>query len=274
MNYYYNAIQVALDSLNIVIKPQFGLIIGSGLGAILEGTKIMQRISYKDIEGFPRSTAPTHHGELLVVLFNATPVLVFNGRLHLYEGLSAHDVAMPVYLSKLLGIEQLFLTNAAGSLNPDFNVGDVMLMTDHINFTGHNPVVGLNDEWFGSRFPDMSQPYSLALRKKLLVCASELGIELREGVYAGVMGPSLETSAERRMMRLSGCDAVGMSTVLEVIAANHCGIEVAALSAVTNSATGGEDQQPDSIEAVLIAAQNAAHIMRPLLHSCVADLVV
>src|SRR5690606_35250153 len=168
------------------------------------------------------------------------------GRLHLYEGWAAQDIALAVHLLKALGAGRLIVTNAAGALNPDLEPGEVMLIEDHLNFTGVNPLTGPNDERLGLRFPDLSRAYDPCLRAGALRAAAAAGVSLRRGVYAGVAGPSLEPSAERRFFRAAGADAVGMSTVIEVIAAAHAGLPVLGLSAITNSAAGAPDQAPDT----------------------------
>ena len=171
---------------------------------------------------------------------------------------------MLTYTLRALGCETLIITNASGGLNPAFTPGEIMLLNDHINLTGHNPLIG-QDEQLGIRFPDMSEPYDKSLIEKTLGIAAELNLRVHQGVYAGVTGPSLETSAERRMLRVLGADAVGMSTVLEVIAANHCGLRVLTMAAITNMATGDENQQPDTLEDVLANAMVAAQGMREIL---------
>lgn len=272
MNSYYSQLQQALDSINLMMKPRIAMIIGSGLAALLSDAKIVQRIPYHDIEGFPRTSAPSHKGELLLALFAGCPVLVFNGRVHLYEGKSAQDVVLPVYLASLLGIDKLIITNAAGGLNADFAVGDVMVCADHINLTGVDPTTGLNDDWLGSRFTDMSQAYCSELRDKWQAVCARASVSTHTGIYCGVHGPALETSAERRMMRLMGADAVGMSTVLETIAANHSGIKVIALSAITNMALGDENQQADTIDDVIAGASLAAEAMARVLHDYMVEI--
>lgn len=176
------------------------------------------------------------------------------GRLHLYEGWSPRDIALAVYLLKQLGANTLVVTNASGGLNADYAAGDVMLVEDHLNFTGESPLIGPNDEAIGLRFPDQSQLYDPDLRRLAIEAADRAGIELKRGIYCGLKGPELETSAERRFFRMAGGDAVGMSTVMEVIAANHSGMRVLGLSAVANAATGGPEQQPDTIESVVAGA--------------------
>jgi purine-nucleoside phosphorylase len=222
-------------------------------------------IPYAEIAGFPVPTAPGHAGRLVAGTLHGHPVALMQGRLHLYEGWSARDVALPVYLLKALGAERLVVTNAAGALNPDLGCCDVMLIEDHLNFTGANPLAGPNDDALGLRFPDLSRAYDPALRAAALAAAGAAGVPLRRGVYAGVAGPSLETSAERRFMRAAGADAVGMSTVIEVIAAAHAGLPVLGLSAITNAAAGGPEQQPDTIEAVLANAAVAGRRIAALL---------
>jgi len=204
-------------------------------------------------------------------LFGRRAVLM-QGRLHLYEGWAAADIALAVRLLGRLGARRLIVTNAAGALSPDFAPGDVMLIEDHLNFTGVNPLTGPNDDRVGLRFPDMSRAYDPDLRAAALRAAAGSGVTLRRGIYAGVAGPSLETSAERRFLRAAGADAVGMSTVVEVIAAVHAGLRVVGLSAIANAATGGPEQQPDTIEAVLAHAAMAGEKIARLLERLVPEL--
>jgi len=192
-------------------------------------------------------------------------LLIANGRLHIYEGLPAQAAVKPVYIMRACGLETLITTNAAGALNEHFKVAQMMVIDDHINHTGLNPLIGFNDERLGVRFPDMSQAYSSQLSARWQVAAKACDITVQNGVYIGVTGPSLETSAERRFFKAAGADAVGMSTVLEVIAAKHCGLDVLGLSAITNMATGGPEQQVDSIEAVITSAQRVAENIAQIL---------
>lgn len=231
------------------------LILGSGLGGIANKVDDATVIPYGDIADFPVSTAPGHAGQLVFGTLGNLRVVMMEGRLHLYEGWQARDIALAVRLLRKLGAESLIVTNAAGGLNPDYKATDVMLIEDHINMTGHNPLVGPDDGSIGVRFPDMLNAYDPTLRGHIKRIAKDQVIELHSGIYAGVLGPSLETSAERRYLRSTGADAVGMSTVMEVIAATHSGMRVLGLSAITNMATGGPDQAPDTIEEVL---ENAA----------------
>ncbi|MET3926779.1 purine-nucleoside phosphorylase [Devosia sp. 2618] len=245
------------------------IVLGSGLGHLADAVVNPTFISYGEIAGFPVSTAPGHKGQLVIGdLFGRRTVLM-QGRVHLYEGWAPQDVAQVIYLLGKLGPKQLIVTNAAGALNPDYRPGDVMLIEDHLNFTGLNPLTGPNDDAIGVRFPDLSRAYDPALQCVTIKAAEEAGVSLRQGIYVGVAGPSLETSAERRYYRATGADAVGMSTVLEVVAAAHIRLPVIGLSAITNEATGGPDQQPDTIEEVLanaaIAGKKIGAVLAKLL---------
>lgn len=245
------------------------IVLGSGLGHLADAVVNPTFIPYGEIAGFPVSTAPGHKGQLVIGdLFGRRTVLM-QGRVHLYEGWAPQDVAQVIYLLGKLGPKQLIVTNAAGAVNPDYRPGDVMLIEDHLNFTGLNPLTGPNDEAIGVRFPDLSRAYDPALRGITIKAAEAAGISLRKGIYVGVAGPSLETSAERRYYRSTGADAVGMSTVLEVVAAAHIRLPVIGLSAITNEATGGPDQQPDTIEEVLanaaIAGKKIGAVLAKLL---------
>ncbi len=241
------------------------IMLGSGLGQLADRVEDAVTIPYGEVEGFPVSTAPGHKGAFVIGNLEGLRVIMMQGRLHLYEGWSPRDIALAVYLLKRLGAQTLIVTNAAGSLNPDYEPGDVMLIEDHMNFTGLNPLVGPNDDEIGLRFPDMSRAYDPDLLELTRKAADAAGIAVRQGIYAGVLGPSLETSAERRYYRASGSDAVGMSTVTEVIAAGHASLPVIGLSAITNRATGGPDQQPDTIEEVFANAEIAGRKIEAIL---------
>jgi len=219
-------------------RPEIGLILGSGLGVLAEAMKGATAIPYREIPHFPVSTVAGHAGELVVGEAAGRPVLLMNGRFHLYEGYPAQSVAFPVRVMKALGVHTLVVTNAAGGINTTFQPGDLMLIEDHLNLTGQNPLVGPNDESIGPRFPDMSEAYSARLRELARAVAEQQGLRLVSGVYAGLLGPSYETPAEIRMLRALGADAVGMSTVTEVIAARHAGLEVAGISCISNMAAG------------------------------------
>lgn len=219
-------------------RPVVGMVLGSGLGAVVDRIEDRVVIPYDAIPEFPSSTVAGHAGRLVVGRLGGVAVTVLEGRFHLYEGASAEDVAFGVRLLAWSGIQSLLLTNAAGAVNPDLAPGQLVRITDHLNLTGANPLTGPNDDRRGPRFPDMSEPYDARLGGLLDTCASRLTIPLGHGVYAGLAGPSYETPAEVRMLRTLGADLVGMSTVLEVIAARHAGLRVAALSLVTNLGAG------------------------------------
>jgi purine-nucleoside phosphorylase len=241
------------------------LVLGSGLGHLADAVEDAAVIPYGEIAGFPAATAPSHAGRLVVGSLHGARVAIAQGRFHLYEGHPARDVALPVYLLRALGAERLIITNAAGALNASFEPGQVMLIDDHINLTGANPLIGPEEPALGLRFPDMSRAYDPLLRAATLEASEAAGVTLRRGIYVGIAGPSLETSAERRFFASAGGDAIGMSTVIEVIAANHAGMAVLGLSAITNAATGGPDQAPDTIEEVLANAARAGEKIARLL---------
>jgi purine-nucleoside phosphorylase len=220
------------------LVPEIGLILGSGLGAAADRMEQAVAIPYENIPHFPVSTVEGHAGELCIGVIEGRPAVMMKGRFHLYEGYDAASVSFPVRVMKELGVRTLLVTNAAGGINTSFKPGDLMLIEDHINLTGRNPLVGINDPEQGPRFPDMSEAYSRKLRRLAEQTAREKGIVLQKGVYVGVLGPSYETPAEIRMMRALGADAVGMSTVAEVIAAKHIGLDVLGISCISNMASG------------------------------------
>lgn len=223
-------------------KPEIGLILGSGLGAIADQIEDAEYYNYSEIPNFPISTVEGHAGKLVIGNFQGKQVVAMQGRFHFYEGYEMNDVTFPVRVMKLLGVKTLIVTNAAGAVNADFNPGDLMLITDHINLSGRNPLMGKNLDDFGPRFPDMSNAYDKDLRNKVKEIANNIGITLQEGVYAMFSGPTYETPAEVRMARILGGDAVGMSTAPEVVVANHCGLKVIGVSCMTNMAAGILDQ--------------------------------
>lgn len=220
------------------VAPDVALILGSGLSDLAHAIEDSHEIEYADLPGFPVSTVSGHAGRFVFGRLEGREVVAMQGRIHVYEGYPPETVVFPARLMLSLGAETLIVTNAAGGVNPDFEVGDIMLISDHINFTGCNPLVGINDPALGDRFPDMSRAYDEGLRGAARAVASELGVGIQEGVYAGVLGPSYETPAEVRMLRTVGADAVGMSTVVEVIAAVHMGARVLGVSAISNPAAG------------------------------------
>jgi purine-nucleoside phosphorylase len=230
------------------IRPEIGLILGSGLGVLGDELEDAVTIPYEDIPHFPISTVEGHAGELLIGKLQGRSVVLMRGRFHMYEGYEPERTALPVRVMKELGVTTLLVTNAAGGVNLEYKPGNLMLISDHINLTGRNPLVGPNDNALGLRFPDMSDAYSRRLRKIAKDTAAELGVSVQEGVYVGLLGPNYETPAEIRMLRTLGVDAVGMSTVSEVIVARHSGIEVLGISCISNMAAGILDQPLSHIE--------------------------
>lgn len=230
--------------------PEIGLILGSGLGVLADEIENPVKIPYGDIPEFPVSTVEGHAGQLVIGNLGGKTVLAMQGRFHFYEGYPMEKVTFPVRVMKQLGIETLIVTNAAGSVNESFKPGDLMIINDHINMMGTNPLIGPNDERFGPRFPDMSEAYNKELRVKAREIATSLGIDVKEGVYIGNSGPAYETPAEVRMARILGGDAVGMSTVPEVIVARHCGMKVLGISCLTNMAAGILDQPLSHTEVI------------------------
>ncbi|MNB96235.1 Purine nucleoside phosphorylase 1 [compost metagenome] len=218
--------------------PDIGLILGSGLGILADLIKDGISIPYHDIPHFPVSTVEGHEGELLIGTIEGRKVVMMKGRFHMYEGYGPETTAFPVRVMKELGVKSLLVTNAAGGVNTGYTPGDLMLLTDHLNLTGRNPLIGPNDPELGVRFPDMSEPYSRRLLQAARDVAKEQNFTFREGVYAGLLGPTYETPAEIVMLRRLGADAVGMSTVSETIVARHAGIEVLGISCITNMAAG------------------------------------
>ncbi|EHS56632.1 purine-nucleoside phosphorylase [Paenibacillus kribbensis] len=220
------------------IRPEIGLILGSGLGILADLIQDGISIPYQEIPHFPVSTVEGHEGELLLGTIEGRAVVMMKGRFHMYEGYGPQLTAFPVRVMKQLGIQSLLVTNAAGGVNTSYQAGDLMVISDHLNLTGQNPLIGPNDAGLGVRFPDMSEAYSRRLREIAKQTAAKQGFSLQEGVYAGLLGPNYETPAEIVMLRTLGADAVGMSTVSEVIVARHAGIEVLGFSCITNMAAG------------------------------------
>ena len=230
------------------LRPRIALVLGSGLGAFADELDGVTRIPYEKIPGVPRSTAVGHAGRLVIGKAGGIVVAAMQGRVHSYEGYSPKEVVFPMRVFKRMGIRSAILTNAAGGINLEFKQGALVVIRDHINLQGSNPLVGPNDDRFGPRFPDMTQAYWMSYREVALTEAKRLGIEAREGVYAALSGPSYETPAEIRYLRTIGADLVGMSTVPEVIVARHMGIRVLGISCVTNMAAGILDQPIDHAE--------------------------
>ncbi|MCE5169657.1 purine-nucleoside phosphorylase [Paenibacillus profundus] len=240
----YDHIQdaAAYIKTRIDATPDIGLILGSGLGILADLVENPVTIPYQDIPHFPQSTVEGHAGELLIGQIEGRTVVMMKGRFHMYEGYGPELTAFPVRVMKAIGVEKLLVTNAAGGINTAFQPGDLMLIQDHLNMTGCNPLIGPNDNRLGVRFPDMSTAYSPRLRQLAKEIAGEQQCSLQEGVYVGLLGPNYETPAEIRMFRTLGGDAVGMSTVSEVIVAKHTGMEVLGISCISNMAAGILDQ--------------------------------
>lgn len=255
----------------INIQPTIGLILGSGLGVLADEIENAVKIPYENIPGFPQSTVQGHAGQLVFGDLDNKKVVAMQGRFHYYEGYGLDLVTLPVKVMKLLGVEQLIVTNAAGGINTQYEPGDLMLIESHINFTFQNPLIGRNDDDLGVRFPDMSQAYTPALIGKAEKVGQEQNVSLRKGIYAGVVGPSYETPAEIRMLRKMGADAVGMSTVPEVIVAAHSGLQVLGISCISNMAAGILDQ-PLSHEEVMETAELVRHKFLTLVKGIVKQL--
>jgi purine-nucleoside phosphorylase len=252
-------------------KPKVGIVLGSGLGNLAAEIVIEQEISYSDIPHFPVSTVEGHHGKLIFGTLNGLPVVTLSGRFHYYEGYSPQQVVYPIRVLKFLGVETLLLSNAAGGMNKSFHVGDLMIIKDHISFFTVNPLLGKNESALGLRFPDMSEPYDRALIRKAKSIAVGLGIPVHEGVYCGVTGPTFETRAEYKLLHIAGGDAVGMSTVQEVIAARHLGMAVFAMSVITDLGIREEDNIITH-EEVLQAAAAAEPKLTALFKGLIAEL--
>lgn len=247
--------------------PQTAIILGTGLGNIVDQVEVIRVIDYHSIPHFPVSTVQGHAGNMILANLRGTPVLIMQGRFHYYEGYTMQEVTFPIRVMKFLGIEKLVVSNAAGGMNPGFEIGDIMIITDHINLMP-NPLIGIHIPEFGARFPDMSETYDRELIKDALQEAGELGIPVREGCYVGVTGPTLETPKEYEYLRIIGADAVGMSTVPEVIVAHQMGIRVFAVSVITDLGVPGKIQKLTHQD-VIKAAENTA----PMLVSLIIKLI-
>jgi len=272
-----NTLEKASEAADFIQKklgeqqPEIGLVLGSGLGALAEGIDSSLKINYSDIPDFPVSTVPGHAGRIVCGEMKGRSVMVFQGRFHFYEGYTMEEVVLPVRVMKLLGIRVLILTNAAGGINTSYKPGDLMSIRDHIKLTGESPLRGPNLQDFGPRFNDMSNAYSSDLREIIRGSAERTGTVVKEGVYAYMTGPSFETPAEIRMLRTLGADAVGMSTVPEVIVASHSGMRTAAISTITNMAAGILDQ-PLTHEEVMETGASVKGKLLALLSEIVESL--
>lgn len=265
----------AVDFINAKtnkFRPTIGIVLGSGLGELADNLEGI-RIPYNQIPGFQESTVAGHSGQLVFAEFEKHNVVLMQGRFHHYEGHSLEKVTFPIKVMKKLGVEVIILTNAAGGCHPEMAAGDLMLITDHINFMCSNPLMGPNDEDFGERFPDMSEVYDKKLIALAQDCANELGIDLERGVYLAVTGPNYETPAEIKMFRQLGADAVGMSTVPEAIVANYCKMRVLGISLISNSASGIASE-PLCHESVIATAQDARHKFKALIKNIVSKIKI
>ena len=250
-------------------NPEVGIILGTGLGGLVSEIEVQHQLMYSNIPNFPMSTLEFHSGKLIFGTISGKKVIAMQGRLHYYEGYNMKQITFPVRVMKMLGIQKLFVSNASGSLNPDFKKGDLMVIEDHINLQPDNPLIGRNFEELGPRFPDMSQPYNREMIEKALRIAKEKNITCHKGVYVSVTGPNLETKAEYKYLRIIGGDAVGMSTVPEVIVANHMAIPVCAISVLTDEGFS-EDLQSVSVEEIIKIASEA----EPQLTSIIKELIL
>ncbi|MCX2450778.1 purine-nucleoside phosphorylase [Pedobacter sp. PLR] len=252
-------------------QPEIGIVLGTGLGGLVGEIEIVHQLMYSNIPNFPISTLEFHSGKLIFGTLNGKKVVAMQGRLHYYEGYNMQQITFPIRVMKALGIAHLFVSNAAGSLNPDFKKGELMIINDHINLQPESPLRGRNDSDMGPRFPDMSQPYQRSLIKSALQIAKDNDVVCHQGVYVAVTGPNLETKAEYKYLRIIGGDAVGMSTVPEVIVANHMSIPVFAISVLTDEGFP-EELQPVSLEEIIETARIAEPKMTKILSQLISTL--
>lgn len=250
-------------------QPEIGIILGTGLTGLASEIVVEKQLPYANIPHFPVSTVEFHTGKLIFGVLNGKKVVAMQGRLHYYEGYSMQQITFPIRIMKLLGITKMFVSNASGSLNPDIKKGSLVFITDHINLLPDNPLRGVNHNSFGPRFPDMSKPYCTDLLSKAMAIAKEKSFAVHQGVYVATMGPNLETKAEYRYMRIIGGDVVGMSTVPEVIVANHMSLKVFAVSVVTDEGFH-EDLQPVSFEEIVAVAAQTEPTMTEILKELIA----
>ena len=251
-------------------RPGIGLMTGTGLGDSVKGMDVSDAIDFRDIPHFPVSTVQGHKGRLILGHMAGRPMMALQGRFHLYEGYAPAAVTFPIRVMQELGVKTLIVTNAAGGLNPDFSAGDIMIITDHINLTGANPLIGPNEDAWGVRFPDMSRVYDPVLADRARGAGIESGISLKEGVYTGLKGPSLETPSELRFLRTIGSDAVGLSTIQEVIAAVHAGMDILGFSTITNVADP-DNPAPATLEEIIDVADKAAPKLEEVIRKVLAS---
>lgn len=253
---------------NMHSQPRVAIILGTGLGNLAEHIEVEQEFNYQDIPNFPVSTVEGHSGKLIFGKLGGVDIVAMKGRFHFYEGYDMKTVTFPVRVFKLIGIDTLFVSNAAGGMNPNFRMGELMIIRDHINLFPEHPLRGHNDERFGPRFPDMHEPYSKELIDKALECANELGIEVKTGIYVGTQGPTFETPAEYKYFQIIGGDAVGMSTVPEVIVAHHMGMRTFGMSIITDLF---EEVAP--VEVSHEEVQEVGNKAQPLMSKLMTELV-
>lgn len=270
MNPVYEKLSKCLESVRekTSFEPKVALVLGSGLGKFAEEIEVVDRISYSDIEGFPMSTVPGHAGQYVFGYVEGVPVVCMQGRVHYYEGYPITDVVLPIRLMALMGAKYLFLTNASGGINKDFKAGDFMLIKDHVSIFAPNPLIGQNIDEIGTRFPDMSSVYNPILGDIILDVAKDFDISMQQGVYAQLTGPSFESPAEIKLLGKLGVDAVGMSTVVEAIAANHMGMKICAISCVCNLAAG-ISETPLTHDEVQEAAAKAAPLFKQIVRESI-----
>ncbi len=253
--------------------PKIGIILGTGLGSLVDGIEMVDTVDYDKIPNFPVSTVESHAGKLLFGNLKGKPVVCMQGRFHYYEGYSFQQIAFPIRVMKKLGMETIIVSNACGGMNPNFKAGDIMLIKDHINFFPGNPLIGPNDDTMGDRFPDMYEVYNFKLQTLAKEVAMEQGLRMQEGVYVGLTGPCLETGAEYRMLRGFGADVVGMSTVPEVIAAHHQHNKVLGFSIVTDMGLA-DNMHRCSLDDVIRMAGEAEPKLRDLIAGCVEKMMI
>lgn len=257
-----------IRSVTNFFEPQTGIILGTGLGGLVKEIQIKFTLPYAEIPNFPVSTVEGHSGSLILGFLSNNPVIVMQGRFHFYEGYSMEQIAFPVRMMQKLGIKRLFISNASGGMNPEFNVGDLMVISDHINLFPSNPLLGRNNPQWGPRFPEMSEAYDKNLISRAFETAQRLDFPIKKGVYIGLSGPCFETPAEYKFLRIIGGDAVGMSTIPEVIAARHMGIPVFAMSVITDLGVEGKIERithEDVIHAASMAESRMTQIFKTML---------
>ena len=266
----WEQVQETVNFINAKInfKPEYGVILGSGLGSFTDEMKVEHTLPYNEIPNFPVSTVQGHKGALVFGTIGTKKVVAMQGRFHFYEGYSMTEVTFPVRVMKFLGIEKLVVSNASGGVNPSYKVGSIVMITDHINMTPEHPLRGKNDERFGPRFVNMSEPYSLKMITKTTELAKQLGIDVHEGIYLGLQGPTFETLAEYKMVKILGADCVGMSTVPEVIVARHMDLETFGISVITdmgNEESIGTISQDEVLEAAKAAEPRVRSLIKELI---------